>query len=162
MSPHPPWRLRKPRSSWIDPIHDRRQSCPCPVHYPQAAHCAGHQRPGHSLTAGKVTARLRTADATETSLAKEMVGREVVFRLEHVEVEMGKPILEVEDLSALNDKGSLALKGVHSPCTKAKSSALPECPGMGSRSWQRSWPECEKSRPVGCCLTALISAVTAV
>ena len=64
------------------------------------------------LRRGKVTARLRTADATESSLAKEMVGREVIFRLEHVEVEQGKPVLEVEGLSALDDKGQLALKGV--------------------------------------------------
>jgi len=40
------------------------------------------------------------------------VGREVIFRLDHVEVERGKPILEVEGLSALNDKGVPALKGV--------------------------------------------------
>jgi ABC-type uncharacterized transport system ATPase subunit len=64
------------------------------------------------LRRGKVTARLRTEQATENSLAKEMVGREVIFRLEHVEVEKGKPILEVQDLSALNDKGQLALRGV--------------------------------------------------
>ncbi len=64
------------------------------------------------LRRGKVTARHRTAEATENSLAKEMVGREVIFRLEHVEVEQGKPILEVDNLSTLNDKGLLALKGV--------------------------------------------------
>lgn len=64
------------------------------------------------LRRGKVTARLRTAEATENSLAREMVGREVIFRLDHVEVERGKPILEVEGLSALNDKGVPALKGV--------------------------------------------------
>jgi len=64
------------------------------------------------LRRGKVTARLRTSEATENSLAKEMVGREVIFRLDHVDVEQGKPILEVEDLSALNDKGQRALQGV--------------------------------------------------
>jgi ABC-type uncharacterized transport system ATPase subunit len=64
------------------------------------------------LRRGRVTARLPTVEATENSLAKEMVGREVIFRLEHVEVEQGKPVLEVDDLSALNDKGLLALKGV--------------------------------------------------
>jgi simple sugar transport system ATP-binding protein len=64
------------------------------------------------LRRGKVTARLRTAEATEHSLAKEMVGREVIFRLEHVDIEEGKPVLDVEGLSALNDKGLLALKGV--------------------------------------------------
>jgi ABC-type uncharacterized transport system ATPase subunit len=64
------------------------------------------------LRRGKVTARLRTAEATENSLAKEMVGREVIFRLDHVEVERGRPILEVDNLSALNDKGLQALNGV--------------------------------------------------
>jgi simple sugar transport system ATP-binding protein len=64
------------------------------------------------LRRGKVTARLETKNATENSLAKEMVGREVIFRLEHVEVTIGKPILQVENLSAPNDKGLLALKDV--------------------------------------------------
>ncbi|MCL5611041.1 MAG: ABC transporter ATP-binding protein [Chloroflexi bacterium] len=64
------------------------------------------------LRHGKVTARLETTNATENSLAKEMVGREVIFRLERVEVEMGKPILQVEGLSALDDKGLLALNGI--------------------------------------------------
>jgi len=64
------------------------------------------------LRRGRVTARLRTAEATENSLAREMVGREVIFRLAHVDVKQGKPILEVDDLSALNDKGQLALRGI--------------------------------------------------
>jgi ABC-type uncharacterized transport system ATPase subunit len=64
------------------------------------------------LRRGKVASRLQTADATESSLAKEMVGREVIFRLERVLVEPGKPVLEVRHLSALNDKGLPALKDV--------------------------------------------------
>ena len=64
------------------------------------------------LRRGKVTARLETKHATEQSLAKSMVGREVIFRMERVKVEKGKPILQVENLSALNDKGVLALNGV--------------------------------------------------
>jgi len=64
------------------------------------------------LRRGKVTARLETARATERSLAKEMVGREVVFRLDRARVEKGDPVLHVENLSALNDKGVLALDGV--------------------------------------------------
>jgi len=64
------------------------------------------------LRRGKVTARSETACVTEKSLAKEMVGREVIFRLERANVETGKPILQVENLSALSDKGFLALEGV--------------------------------------------------
>jgi len=64
------------------------------------------------LRRGKVTARLETGRATEQSLAKQMVGREVIFRMERTKVEKGAPILQVENLSALSDKGFLALKGV--------------------------------------------------
>jgi ABC-type uncharacterized transport system ATPase subunit len=64
------------------------------------------------LRRGKVTARLATAETTEKDLAREMVGRDVIFRIDRVKVEKGKPILQVEDLSALNDKGVLALKDV--------------------------------------------------
>jgi simple sugar transport system ATP-binding protein len=64
------------------------------------------------LRRGRVTARLETRGVTEKSLAKQMVGREVVFRMERAEVEKGKAILRVENLSARSDKGYLALKGV--------------------------------------------------
>ncbi|MCI0484941.1 MAG: ABC transporter ATP-binding protein [candidate division NC10 bacterium] len=64
------------------------------------------------LRQGQVTARLHTSEATEDSLAREMVGREVIFRLERVEVERGQPVLEVNNLSAMNDKDQPALKEV--------------------------------------------------
>jgi simple sugar transport system ATP-binding protein len=64
------------------------------------------------LRRGKVTARLDTEHVTEKSLAKEMVGREVIFRLERTKVEKGKPVLKVENLSALSGKGFMALDGV--------------------------------------------------
>lgn len=64
------------------------------------------------LRNGRVTARLDTRHITERSLAKKMVGREVVFRMERAEVEKGNAVLQVENLSALSDKGFLALKGV--------------------------------------------------
>jgi ABC-type uncharacterized transport system ATPase subunit len=68
------------------------------------------------LRHGKVTARLETGHATEQSLAKRMVGREVIFRIERTKagatIEKGKPVLQVENLSALSDKGFVALKGV--------------------------------------------------
>ncbi len=64
------------------------------------------------LRRGKVVDRMETAGTNEKSLAKKMVGREVIFRIEKTAVEMGKPILQVENLSALNDKGFLALKGI--------------------------------------------------
>jgi simple sugar transport system ATP-binding protein len=64
------------------------------------------------LRRGKVVARLNTADATEQKLAVEMVGREVLFDLERVAVEKGKPILQVENLFAHDEKGIHAVKGI--------------------------------------------------
>ena len=45
------------------------------------------------LRRGKVVACMDTKDATEKSLAMEMVGREVIFRIEKVEAEKGDTIL---------------------------------------------------------------------
>jgi len=64
------------------------------------------------LRRGKVMACLGTDRVTEKSLAKRMVGREVIFRTERAEVEKGAPVLQVEYLSAINDKGFRALNGV--------------------------------------------------
>jgi simple sugar transport system ATP-binding protein len=64
------------------------------------------------LRQGKVTARLDTGQTTEQSLAREMVGRDVIFRIERTEVEKGQPILQVENLAARNDKGLLAFDDV--------------------------------------------------
>jgi ABC-type uncharacterized transport system ATPase subunit len=64
------------------------------------------------LRRGKVVACMETAHTSEKSLAVQMVGREVIFRLEKTKTVRGKPILEVDDLSVLNDKGFRALKGV--------------------------------------------------
>ncbi len=64
------------------------------------------------LRRGKVVARLETEHATEMSLAKKMVGREVIFETQRTRVERGKPILQAENLSALNNKGVLALDSI--------------------------------------------------
>jgi ABC-type uncharacterized transport system ATPase subunit len=57
------------------------------------------------LRRGKVVSCIDTKNATEKSLAKEMVGREVIFRVERAKVDRGKPILEVESLIVRSDKG---------------------------------------------------------
>lgn len=64
------------------------------------------------LRRGKVVASMPTDQATEKSLAMEMVGREVIFRVEKTAVEVGETILQVENLSAISDKGLMALNGV--------------------------------------------------
>jgi len=64
------------------------------------------------LRRGRVVKRLKTRKATTKALAKHMVGREVLFRVKKPKVKIGREVLRVENLSALSDKGVLALKGV--------------------------------------------------
>ena len=64
------------------------------------------------LRKGKVIDTLRTAETDKETLARLMVGREVVFRLEKNPLNRGEKLLEVEDLHALNDRGLPALRGV--------------------------------------------------
>ncbi|MCS6844946.1 MAG: ABC transporter ATP-binding protein [Caldilineales bacterium] len=71
------------------------------------------------LRNGRVEATLNTAETTKAELARLMVGRTVLFRLEkppfepHVTEEMRREVLfAVRDLHALNDKGLPAVRGV--------------------------------------------------
>src|SRR4051812_41901208 len=50
--------------------------------------------------------------ATERSLARLMVGRDVLLRLEKEASKPGEPLLEVRDLSARDDRGLPAVRGV--------------------------------------------------
>ena len=64
------------------------------------------------LRNGKVVASIETSKTDKRTLARLMVGREILFRLEKAQVAHGEPVLEVKGLKALNDQGLLALKGV--------------------------------------------------
>jgi len=65
------------------------------------------------LQKGKVTSSgIHTKDVTRADLARLMVGRDVVFRVEKKPVEIGDTVLSVQDLKADNDKGLPALNGV--------------------------------------------------
>jgi simple sugar transport system ATP-binding protein len=65
------------------------------------------------LQKGKVTSSgIQTKEVTRADLARLMVGREVVFRVEKKQVEIGDTVLSVENLEADNDKGLSALNRV--------------------------------------------------
>lgn len=64
------------------------------------------------LRKGQLIGTVETANASQEQLAKMMVGREVVFRVEKSAVEPGQVLLEVNDLQARNNKGQKALRGV--------------------------------------------------
>jgi ABC-type uncharacterized transport system ATPase subunit len=65
------------------------------------------------LRKGTVTASgLKPSETTAAELARLMVGRTVLFRIEKEPQEPGEVVLSVESVSADNDKGLLALRGI--------------------------------------------------
>ena len=65
------------------------------------------------LQKGRVTSSgLYTKDVTRADLARLMVGREVIFRVEKSDVNAGDIVLDVKGVKAFNDKGIKALNGV--------------------------------------------------
>src|SRR6266404_5698761 len=57
------------------------------------------------LRAGVVVDTIPAAGATEESLARMMVGREVLLRVEKKAGHPGDPLLQVEDLNVIDDRG---------------------------------------------------------
>ncbi|MDR7483000.1 MAG: ABC transporter ATP-binding protein [Armatimonadota bacterium] len=64
------------------------------------------------LRAGRVAARLPTAQATEATLVQHMIGQDVTLPLVAAPAAAGRPVLEVEHLVAYSDKNLLALRGL--------------------------------------------------
>jgi simple sugar transport system ATP-binding protein len=64
------------------------------------------------LRRGKRIDTVPTEGATEASLARLMVGREVLLRVEKKTAKLGEPMLEVEDLRVRDARGLEAVKGV--------------------------------------------------
>jgi simple sugar transport system ATP-binding protein len=65
-----------------------------------------------TLRRGKLVDTVASAGATEEGLAKMMVGREVLLRVDKKPAQPGKPLLEVENLSVFDDRGLESVKDV--------------------------------------------------
>lgn len=64
------------------------------------------------LRRGKLVETIPRAGATEAGLARSMVGREVLLRVEKKPAQPGEPLLKVEDLVVRDDRGLEAVRGV--------------------------------------------------
>ncbi len=64
------------------------------------------------LRQGKVVKTVRTSDTDKVELARMMVGREVIFRLERKPAAKGQLVLEIKNLRAASDKGLPAVKNL--------------------------------------------------
>ena len=64
------------------------------------------------LRRGKKVDTVPAEGATEQSLARLMVGRDVLLEVEKPDAAAGEPVLEVEDLSVVDDRELEAVRGV--------------------------------------------------
>jgi general nucleoside transport system ATP-binding protein len=64
------------------------------------------------LRQGKVVALVETAVTSKTELARLMVGREMLFRVEKKPSEPGEAVLEIENVVCRNDRGLPSLNGL--------------------------------------------------
>ncbi|MCL4424261.1 MAG: ABC transporter ATP-binding protein [Firmicutes bacterium] len=64
------------------------------------------------LRDGRVVASVKTEDTSAQELARLMVGREMTPRRREGEARPGRTVLELRNVQAANDKGSLALRGI--------------------------------------------------
>lgn len=64
------------------------------------------------MRAGRVVGETRPADTDDVGLARMMVGRDVVLRVEKPPAVRGEPVLTVKDLHVTGDRGIEAVSGV--------------------------------------------------
>jgi general nucleoside transport system ATP-binding protein len=86
------------------------------------------------LRGGRNVATVATSEATPRSLAALMVGHEVSLteRVERL-VEIGEPVLEVDDLWAMGDRGTDAVRGVSLTVRSGEIVAIAGVAGNGQR-----------------------------
>lgn len=86
------------------------------------------------LRKGKVTAAgIKTIDVSRQELARQMVGRDVIFRVDKKTCERGPKVLDVEELFAENDKGLPALRGLSFNVCQGEIVGLAGVAGNGQR-----------------------------
>ncbi|WP_425043288.1 ABC transporter ATP-binding protein [Primorskyibacter sp. S87] len=61
---------------------------------------------------GEMTATVKTSETNPEHLAELMVGRKVLLRVDKTPAQPGKPVLEIENLRVVDDKGVERVKGI--------------------------------------------------
>jgi len=85
------------------------------------------------LRKGKVVTTVKTKDTSKKELARMMVGREVIFKLEREKLKKGEKVLEVKNLSVENDRGLMAVKEVSFSVHKNEIFGIAGVAGNGQR-----------------------------
>ncbi len=82
------------------------------LHQPQAERGARDRRPDHGAPARQKIGTVAREGATEPELARMMVGRDVVLRVEKGPAKPADPLLVVSELHASDDRGIAKVRGV--------------------------------------------------
>ncbi len=85
------------------------------------------------LRNGVVTGERKKEETNERELARLMVGKEVIEALRKEGGTVGAPVLKVEGIKALNDKGILALKGINFEVRKGEILGVAGVAGNGQK-----------------------------
>jgi len=85
------------------------------------------------LRAGEVVAEKKTKETNLRELANLMVGRELLEKLDKKKMQPGEPVLEIENLAALNDKKFPALKNIGLAVRRNEVLGLAGVSGNGQR-----------------------------
>jgi general nucleoside transport system ATP-binding protein len=85
------------------------------------------------LRLGRVVKTLKTSDTNRKELARLMVGREVLLRVEHPSIELGQARLTVKDLWVTSDKGLPAVHGIELKILAGEILGLAGVSGNGQR-----------------------------
>lgn len=85
------------------------------------------------LRKGEKINTVNTWEVTKASLARMMVGREVVFRVQREKIERGKPVLELHGVQTLNDLGLLSVRGIDLTLHQAEILGIAGVAGNGQK-----------------------------
>jgi general nucleoside transport system ATP-binding protein len=85
------------------------------------------------LRRGAVVGSAAAADTDSRSLARMMVGRDVLFTCERAEIAPGEVVLEVADLTVRGDRGQLALRGASFAVRRSEIVGIAGVSGNGQR-----------------------------
>lgn len=85
------------------------------------------------LQGGKLVAVKKTSDTSRQELAKLMVGREVLFRVDKEPASPGEVVLDLKDVHAENEKGLPALRGLSLQVREGEIVGIAGVAGNGQR-----------------------------